>query len=440
MSPAESDALLFQLDPSVATWRYYMRQAGSGGAPQQSSGPGIQELLNKLARLAASGEPQAASYWAYHVSRFSFFVTQAAAGLVAHHAAETLGSSFLPNSPPILFTPEKPGSAGTPLQRLGANASAELAMRLAECVGCWEQDLAYIQSGAYRMPWDMLTPNKQYNPLFIARRTLGFMAEATATLQRRLRDAKEPVWLQSKLYPQYFTSTFHHQTDGWFSDRSADIYEHSTEVLFVGRQDAMQRSALPPISAYVAASPTPPSQMRLLEVAAGTGRFHTFIKDNWPEMRSVCSDLSPFYLARARRNLQEWKALRQPGKALGGVDDTGVEFMQMAAEKLDVPDASFDIVVCVYLFHELPEAVRRKAVAEMFRVLKPGGLCVLTDSTQLGDRPEWDNLVANFGKFDEPWYVSFINHKLGETFKAAGFQPHIKYVSSATKTLSFLKP
>ncbi|GFH11857.1 hypothetical protein HaLaN_07430, partial [Haematococcus lacustris] len=29
-SPAESDALLFQQDPSVATWRYYMRQAGSG--------------------------------------------------------------------------------------------------------------------------------------------------------------------------------------------------------------------------------------------------------------------------------------------------------------------------------------------------------------------------------------------------------------------------
>ncbi len=32
-------------------------------------------------------------------------------------------------------------------------------------------------------------------------------------------------------------------------------------------------------------------------------------------------------------------------------------------------------VVCVYLFHELPEAIRRKAVAEMYRVLKPGGRC-----------------------------------------------------------------
>jgi hypothetical protein len=29
---------------------------------------------------------------------------------------------------------------------------------------------------------------------------------------------------------------------------------------------------------------------------------------------------------------------------LGGTDDTGVEYMQMAAEKIDAPDASFDIV------------------------------------------------------------------------------------------------
>jgi ubiquinone/menaquinone biosynthesis C-methylase UbiE len=28
-----------------------------------------------------------------------------------------------------------------------------------------------------------------------------------------------------------------------------------------------------------------PSSMRLLEVACGTGRFHTFIKDNYPEMQ-----------------------------------------------------------------------------------------------------------------------------------------------------------
>ena len=39
------------------------------------------------------------------------------------------------------------------------------------------------------------------------------------TLQRRVRNSPEPVWLQSKMYPQYFTKTYHYQTDGWLSRR-----------------------------------------------------------------------------------------------------------------------------------------------------------------------------------------------------------------------------
>jgi hypothetical protein len=43
-------------------------------------------------------------------------------------------------------------------------------------------------------------------------------------------------------------------------------------------QDAMQRAALVPVSEYITASGKSPSELKLLEVAAGTGRFHTFIK------------------------------------------------------------------------------------------------------------------------------------------------------------------
>ncbi len=71
----------------------------------------------------------------------------------------------------------------------------------------------------------------------------------------------------------------------------------------------MQRASLVPISKYISSCGKPASSLRLLEVAAGTGRFHTFIKDNWPEMPSVCSDLSPFYLAKARENIEVWGAL-----------------------------------------------------------------------------------------------------------------------------------
>ena len=61
-------------------------------------------------------------------------------------------------------------------------------------------------------------------------------------------------------------AAFHYQSDGWMSDRSAEVYEHSTETLFFGRQDAMQRSSLVPISKFISVSNKPVESMRLLEV------------------------------------------------------------------------------------------------------------------------------------------------------------------------------
>lgn len=84
--------------------------------------------------------------------------------------------------------------------------------------------------------------------------------------------------------------------------------------------------------------------MKLLEIACGTGRFHTFIKDNFPEMSTIAADLSPYYLARARENVRYWKSCRAQDRDLGGVDGTGSQFLQTKAEKLDLADASVDIV------------------------------------------------------------------------------------------------
>jgi hypothetical protein len=39
-----------------------------------------------------------------------------------------------------------------------------------------------------------------------------------------------------------------------------------------------------------------------------------------------------------------------------------------------------------------------------FRLVKPGGLVVLTDSVQLGDRSAWDKTLGNFGNLNEPHY------------------------------------
>ncbi|KXZ46713.1 hypothetical protein GPECTOR_41g677 [Gonium pectorale] len=380
---ADLDAQRFKLHPSVAQWQDFaspmnsmFSNDGTGGSLTASA----QQLVQQVLTTGLLGGPQSAAYWTYHTARMSFFISQ---------------------------------------------------------------DLENIQSGAYPMPWDMAPAHRQNNPLFMLRRTAQFMGESVATLKRRVRETPDKLWLSSKLYPRYYTNTYHYQTDGWFSDWSASVYEHSTETLFFGRQDAMQRTGLLPIADFVReaeAQGRPASSLRLLEVAAGTGRFHTFIKDAYPDLPSVVSDLSPFYLARARSNLRYWRSLRQPSRQLGGVDDTGTEFLQTAAEAIAAPDESFDIVMCVYLFHELPEPVRRAAVSEFFRVLRPGGLAVLTDSVQLGDRRAWDNTIGLFGNFNEPYYRNYVGCDLGAMFQAAGFECDTKYVCSATKTLSFRKP
>ena len=68
------------------------------------------------------------------------------------------------------------------------------------------------------------------------------------------------------------------QTDGWLSEQSAKVYEVSTETLFLGRQDAMQRQTLVPLAKWMSGRPASGRGVRALEVAAGTGRFATFIK------------------------------------------------------------------------------------------------------------------------------------------------------------------
>ena len=68
------------------------------------------------------------------------------------------------------------------------------------------------------------------------------------------------------------------QTDGWLSSNSAKVYESSTETLFVGRQDAMQRQTLVPLAPFMASLPFSTQPPKIIDVAAGTGRFATFLK------------------------------------------------------------------------------------------------------------------------------------------------------------------
>ncbi len=105
---------------------------------------------------------------------------------------------------------------------------------------------------------------------------------------------------------------------------------------------------------------------RTLEVAVGTGLNLPRYAD---DVQLVGLDLSPRMLAEASRHAT-------------GLGRT-VELREGDAGALPFPDGSFDTVVCTLALCVLPD--RAGAIAEMYRVLRPGGRLLLLDHLE----PRW---------------------------------------------------
>jgi ubiquinone/menaquinone biosynthesis C-methylase UbiE len=265
----------------------------------------------------------------------------------------------------------------------------------------FRRDWANIEAGLYRPPHDMWP-----NPLGVIRQSLRFFRDLPAVNRRKRAKATGEVRVppHSGRYPSYYLQNFHYQSDGYLSELSARLYDYQVEVLFTGGADAMRRQLLVPLREYFRENRV--RDVRLLDMACGTGRFLTFVKDNYPRLDVTGLDLSHPYLAQARRQLRPWSRL---ALAAGN------------AESLPFPDASFDVVSCIFLFHELPHRVRRCVAAELARVLRPGGTLLFLDSIQHGDRLDYDTLLTRFPvAMHEPYYADYIGDDLEALFEATG--------------------
>ena len=110
----------------------------------------------------------------------------------------------------------------------------------------------------------------------------------------------------------------------------------------------------------------PPSQPVLLEAGCGQGKSFKRLCDVFAPSRLLGVDADPESLTMSRAEARAH-----------GID---VELIGSDCAALKLADASVDILFCHQTFHHLVE--QEQALAEFYRVLKPGGYLLFAESTE----------------------------------------------------------
>lgn len=160
----------------------------------------------------------------------------------------------------------------------------------------------------------------------------------------------------------------------------------------------------------------------VLEVAVGTG----LNLSHYPEdVRVTGIEFSPAMLAIARRRAAE---IGRP-----------VALRTGNAEALAFPDEAFDTVVCTFSLCSIPD--HRRALTEMARVLRPGGLLLLADHV-VGTHWAVRAVQGALEAVTVPWGGEHLRRRPLELVTAAGLnlEKHDRFAAGIVERLAARKP
>lgn len=151
-------------------------------------------------------------------------------------------------------------------------------------------------------------------------------------------------------------------------DQQAPIYDSSNTV-FVSKIPKQGYPFLQKAIAHI-------QPKRLLDIGCGTGEIARLLQNTLPDTQVDGIDLSPAMIEQAQS-----KGLSH------AVFQTG------DAENLPYPGDTFDMAICSQSFHHYPNP--SEALAEAYRVLKPGGIFIMCDTYVANDCLRWlENHIA----------------------------------------------
>src|SRR5215211_1262298 len=177
--------------------------------------------------------------------------------------------------------------------------------------------------------------------------------------------------------------------------RWAPYYDLATKLMTFGQAGRLRKTTVDQASINPGDS--------VLDVGCGTGEVTLLAKTRATNGKVYGIDPAPEMIAVARN-----KAARKK---------LDIDFRVGVIESLPFPDASIDVVTSSLMMHHLPEELKVRGLAEVYRVLKPGGRLLIADFM----RPTGSLLNHLFIAFTRHQGLKSGIEDLQKLLKAAGF-------------------
>ena len=219
--------------------------------------------------------------------------------------------------------------------------------------------------------------------------------------------------MPKRLHPR---SAVAQRTAGITLDHAAPLYDWLAPLMTLGSEHRLHKQVVARLALDRPAA--------VLDVGCGTGTLTRQIYDALPAEapRRVCGvDAAEAMIAVANK-----KAGARPG----------LEFAAALAEELPYPAASFDRVLSTFFFHHLNYGLKVKSLAEIWRVLRPGGQAAILDVdvpySLFGKVCAW----SGFWLFHQAEIAENIRGKLREALDASPWRGHWQIASRHSGYLS----
>jgi ubiquinone/menaquinone biosynthesis C-methylase UbiE len=216
-------------------------------------------------------------------------------------------------------------------------------------------------------------------------------------------------------YPDYYLCSFHAYEKGnlnWdaaLEVESAAYAVHatiwqSTEGISINGDPKLRASYHKLLQKNLSIQP-----QNILDIGCSVGMSTFALKEIYPEGKMTGLDLSPHFLAVANYRSRE--------------RNYNINWLHAGAEATGLPEASFDLVSCFLMFHELPQKAAREIFAEVRRILRPGGYFTMMDmNPQSPVYRQMPPYILTLLKSTEPYLDQYFTLDIKQALIAAGFE------------------